>query len=101
MWTLVIMRRSLGRNYYLSQIIMESSLIVVLGLAAAGVWKCLGRVKCTVGEHRGGGDRQLDISINLNMLERGGTLRARDHQHPQQIQGVLVVFIPAQCPQLQ
>ena len=66
------------------------------------VW---GGVKCSVGEHRGGGDRQLDISINLNMLERGGgTLRARDHQHPGRYRiqrGVLVLFIPAQCPQLQ
>ena len=59
------------------------------------VW---GGVKCSVGEHRGGGDRQLDISINLNMLERGGTLRARDHQHPGRYRGVGVVYTSTVSP---
>ena len=84
MWKLVIMRRGLGRTYYLSQIIMESSLIVVLGLAAAaGVWKCVGRGKVFSRGAQGRRGQTIGyISINLNMLERGGTLRARDHQHP-------------------
>ena len=77
------MRRGLGRTYYLSQIIMESSLIVLGLAAAAGVWKCVGRGKVFSRGAQGRRGQTIGyISINLNMLERGGgTLRARDHQH--------------------
>ena len=51
------MRQSLGRNYYLSKIIMESYLIV-RQLGAAAVWKCVVRGKRKVGE-AGAGNWEL------------------------------------------